>query len=402
MTAPSRADFDRYMTPNYAPGSIIPVRGRGSRVWDQDGREYIDLAGGIAVTSLGHAHPRLVAALKEQADKLWHLSNVLTNEPALALARRLTELTFAQRVFFCNSGGEANEAALKLARRFAYDQAGSEKHEIVSTVGSFHGRTLFTVSTGGQEKYTQGFGPLPGGIRHVPYDDLTSAAEAICERTCAVIVEPIQGESGVRSPSPGYLAGLRNLCDRHQSLLIFDEVQTGAGRTGELYAYMRAGVVPDILTTAKGLGGGFPIGAMLTTEAIASSLVVGTHGSTFGGNPLACAVALAVLDELTAPGLLAGVSERATRLQQELETIGARHQLFAEVRGQGLLIGCELHKNFAGRARELMQALQAEGVLALIAGPDVLRLAPSLNIPLADLDQGLTTLDRVARDFVAG
>ena len=399
MTSPTRADFDQFMTPNYAPAAVVPVRGAGSRLWDQDEREYVDFAGGIAVSSVGHAHPALVAALTEQAGKLWHLSNVMTNEPALALARRLTELTFAERVYFCNSGGEANEAALKLARRHAFDHSGPQRNEIVSTLGSFHGRTLFTVTVGGQPKYTEGFGPLPGGIRHVAYDDLAAMEAAISERTAAVIVEPLQGEGGVRSPGPDYLAGLRRLCDERGALLIFDEVQTGAGRTGSLYAYQQAGVAPDILTTAKGLAGGFPIGAMLTTATVAASLVVGTHGSTFGGNPLGCAVALAALDIISDPQVLSGVGERHRWLREGLETLNERHGLFREVRGQGLLLGCELRPEFAGRARELLGAATDAGVLCLVAGPDVLRLAPSLIISRADVDEGLARLDQAMAAF---
>ena len=239
MSRPSvtRALFDEVMVPNYAPAAIIPVRGEGSRLWDQEGRDYIDFAGGIAVTVLGHAHPKLVAALAEQAQKLWHVSNVLANEPALKLARRLCELTFAERVFFANSGAEANEAALKLARKYAADHGGPDKREIIAFTPSFHGRTLFTVTVGGQAKYTEGFEPLPPGITHVPFNDLPAFAAAISDRTCAVIVEPVLGESGVISATLEFLEGIRELCDRHRALLIFDEVQTGNGRTGHLYAY---------------------------------------------------------------------------------------------------------------------------------------------------------------------
>ena len=399
MNAVSRADFDRYMTPNYAPAPMIPVRGRGSRVWDSEGRDYIDLAGGIAVSALGHTHPALIAALTEQANKLWHVSNVLMTEPAMALAKRLTELTFADKVFFCNSGAEANEAALKLARRYAWDHFGPDKHQIISTTGSFHGRTLFTVSTGGQDKYSQGFAPLPGGISHVPYDDLDAMRGAISDKTCAVIVEPIQGEGGVRMPSPGYLAGLRALCDEHQALLIFDEVQTGASRTGSLYAYMQAGVTPDILSSAKGLGGGFPIGAMLTTDKIAASLVVGTHGSTFGGNPMGCAVALKALEILADPATLAGVAVRRDRLLAGLHKLNEQYALFSAIRGQGLLLGCELKPQWAGRARDLVQSGMQHGVLCLVAGPDVLRLAPSLIIEEAEIDEGLNRLGQALSDL---
>ena len=390
----TRELFDEFMVPNYAPAAIIPVRGEGSRLWDQEGREYIDFAGGIAVTGLGHAHPKLVAALTEQAHKLWHVSNVLTNEPALELARRLCELTFAQRVFFANSGAEANEAALKLARKYAADHFGPDKREIVAFTPSFHGRTLFTVTVGGQPKYTEGFGPLPPGIAHVPFNDLAAFAHVISERACAVIVEPILGESGVISATPEFLQGVRELCDRHQALLVFDEVQSGNGRTGHLYAYMGYGVTPDILTTAKGLGGGFPISAMLTTAAIAQSLNVGSHGTTYGGNPLGCAVAGAALELLSDPAVLAGVRHKHEVFMTGLRRINERFGVFGELRGKGLLLGCELVDSWQGRSRDFIKAALDEGVLVLVAGPDVIRLAPSLIISDELIEEGLNRFER--------
>lgn len=387
--------FDQVMVGTYNPPRVIPVRGEGSRVWDQQGREYIDLAGGIAVTCLGHAHPRLVAALQEQAAKIWHLSNVMTNEPALRLARRLCELTFAERVFFANSGAEANEAALKLARKHAHTHFGAQKHEIIAFDQAFHGRTLFTVSVGGQPKYTQGFEPLPGGIRHVPYNDLAAVEAVISERTCAVIVEPVLGEAGIIPGDPAFIAGLRALCDRYSATLIFDEVQTGVGRTGELYAYMGLGVTPDILTTAKALGGGFPIAAMLTTAPIAVSFSVGSHGSTYGGNPLACAVANETLAIISQPAVLAGVRKRHQWLTDALCALVPRYGVFDQIRGRGLLIGCALSECWQGRARELLHMGMEEGVMLLVAGPNTLRLAPSLIIPEADLEEGLRRLERV-------
>lgn len=390
----TRALFDEVMVPNYAPAAIIPVRGEGSRLWDQEGRDYIDFAGGIAVTGLGHAHPKLIAALTEQAQKLWHVSNVLTNEPALELARRLCELTFAERVFFANSGAEANEAALKLARKYAADHFGPDKREIIAFSQSFHGRTLFTVTVGGQPKYTQGFEPLPPGITHAPFNDLAALAETISERTCAVILEPVQGEGGVTSATPEFLQGVRELCDRHRALLIFDEVQCGNGRTGHLYAYMGYGVTPDILTTAKALGGGFPISAMLTTSTIAASLDVGSHGTTYGGNPLGCAVAGAALELLSDPELLAGVHRKHEVFMAGLRHINQRFGLFRDLRGKGLLLGCELVESWQGRSREFIKAALDEGVLVLVAGPDVIRLAPSLIIPDDLIEQGLRRFER--------
>ena len=390
----TRQLFDEIMVPNYAPAAIIPVRGEGSRLWDQDGREYIDFAGGIAVTGLGHAHPHLVAALTEQAQKLWHVSNVLTNEPALRLAQRLCDLTFAERVFFANSGAEANEAALKLARKHSADHFGPEKREIIAFSQSFHGRTLFTVTVGGQPKYTEGFEPLPPGIAHVPFNDLAALAAAISERTCAVILEPVQGEGGVTCATPEFLQGVRELCDRFQALLIFDEVQCGNGRSGHLYAYMAYGITPDILTTAKGLGGGFPISAMLTTAAIAHSLNVGSHGTTYGGNPLGCAVAGAALDLFSDPDVLAGVRHKHEVFMSGLRRINQQFGIFQELRGMGLLLGCELMDAWRGRSREFIKAALDQGLLVLVAGPDVIRLAPSLLIPDDLIEEGLRRFER--------
>ncbi len=390
----NRQLFDEVMVPNYAPAAMIPVRGEGSRLWDQDGREFIDFAGGIAVTGLGHAHPHLVAALTEQAHKLWHVSNVLTNEPALNLARRLCDLTFAERVFFANSGAEANEAALKLARKYSADHFGQDRREIIAFSQSFHGRTLFTVTVGGQPKYTEGFEPLPLGITHVPFNDLAAFAAAISERTCAVILEPVQGEGGVTCATPEFLQGVRELCDRYQALLIFDEVQCGNGRSGHLYAYMAYGITPDILTTAKGLGGGFPISAMLTTAAIAQSFNVGSHGTTYGGNPLGCAVAGAALDLFSDPDVLADVRRKHEVFMSGLRRINQQFGIFRELRGMGLLLGCELMDAWRGRSREFIKAALDQGLLVLVAGPDVIRLAPSLLIPDDLIEEGLRRFER--------
>lgn len=275
-----RGLFDEVMVPCYNPMEMIPVKGEGSRVWDQQGNEYIDFAGGIAVSCLGHCHPAMVNALTEQGQKLWHLSNVMTNEPALRLAKKLTEVSFAEKVFFANSGAEANEAALKLARRYAADKFGPEKSEIIAFTQGFHGRTFFTVTVGGQAAYSDGFGPKPGDVTHLPYNDVDALREHISDRTCAIMMEPLQGEGGIISPTDEFVQTVRELCDKHNALLIFDEVQTGNGRTGNFYAYQGLGVTPDILSTAKSLGGGIPIGAMLTTTELAQHLKVGTHGST--------------------------------------------------------------------------------------------------------------------------
>ncbi|WP_235039999.1 aspartate aminotransferase family protein [Vreelandella profundi] len=399
-TIPTRQDFDHYMTPNYAPQQIIPVRGEGSRLWDQQGREYIDFAGGIAVNSLGHCHPVLVNALKEQGEKLWHLSNIYTNEPALKLAKKLVERTFADKVYLCSSGGEANEAALKLARRYAVDHHGEKKDKIISFNQSFHGRTLFTVSVGGQPKYSQGFGPIPGGILHAEFNDLESVRALMGDDTCAVMVEPMQGEGGIIPASPEFLEGLRELCDQYNALLIFDEVQTGVGRCGTLYAYERYGVTPDILTSAKSLGGGFPVGAMLATDNVAKSLAFGTHGSTYGGNALGSAIALAAVEFIDTPDVLAGVQTRHDLFREHLETINRKYGVFKEIRGMGLLIGAQMSDAFEGRAKDILPLAIEEGLMALIAGPNVLRMAPSLVIPEADIAEGMARLERAIERLV--
>ncbi len=406
----TRATFDEVMVPNYAPGGFVPVRGLNARVWDQAGKEYIDLAGGIAVSSVGHAHPATIRALTSQAEKLWHVANVLTNEPAMRLAKRLCELTFAERVFFANSGAEANEAALKLARKYACDhfpkpgapegKLASDKTEIISFIDSFHGRTLFTVTVGGQPKYTQGFAPLPQGITHLPFNDLDAVRKQISANTCAIIVEPVQGESGVLSASREFLKGLRDLCDAHHALLIFDEVQSGAGRTGPLYAYMDCGVTPDIVTSAKGIGGGFPIGVMLTTEKIAKSFNVGAHGSTYGGNPLGCAVAEAVLDIITAPETRANITARTAQMFAGLHALNKKYSLFTDIRGSGLWFGCELIPKWHGRAKEFVKMAEKHGLMILVAGTNVIRLAPSLLITADDVALGLQRFDAVINEML--
>ncbi|PPV41849.1 aspartate aminotransferase family protein [Ectopseudomonas oleovorans] len=399
--AVQRADFDQFMVPNYAPAAFVPVRGLGSRVWDQSGRELIDFAGGIAVNVLGHCHPALVAALTKQANTLWHISNVFTNEPTLRLGKKLVEATFAERVFFCNSGAEANEAAFKLARRVAHDRFGPEKHEIIAATNSFHGRTLFTVSVGGQPKYSDGFGPKIQGITHVPYNDLEALKAAISDKTCAVVLEPVQGEGGVLPADKAYLEGARELCNAHNALLVFDEVQSGMGRTGELFAYMNYGVVPDILSSAKSLGGGFPIAAMLTTTDLAKHFSPGTHGTTYGGNPLACAVGEAVLDIVNTRQTLDGVKAKSEQFKTRLLALGKQYGLFEQVRGMGLLLGCVLHEAWMGKAKQVLDAATAEGLMILQAGPDVVRFAPSLVVEDADIDEGLARFERALSKLTA-
>jgi len=392
--AVTRETFDNVILPVYAPAQFVPVKGKGSRVWDQQGKEYIDFSGGIAVTALGHCHPALVEALKTQGETLWHLSNVFTNEPALRLASKLIAATFADRVFFANSGAEANEAAFKLARYYACQRHSPFKSKIIAFYNAFHGRTLFTVSVGGQPKYSDGFGPKPADIVHVPFNDLEAVKAVIDDHTCAIVVEPIQGEGGVMPATPEFMQGLRALCDKHQALLVLDEVQSGMGRSGKLFAYEHYGVTPDILTTAKALGGGFPVSAMLTTEDIASTMSPGVHGTTYGGNPLACAVAEAALDVINTPEVLEGVQARREQFVAALKALDAKRDLFSEIRGKGLLIGAALKPQHAGKARDILNAAAAEGLMVLVAGTDVIRFAPSLVIEPTDIEEGMARFAR--------
>jgi len=396
----TRETFNDVMVPNYNPAAMVPVRGEGSKVWDQEGREYIDFAGGIAVNVLGHCHPELVKVLQEQGSQLWHLSNVFTNEPALRLAQKLKDATFADKVFFANSGAEANEAALKLARRFALDHYNVDKDQIIAFKQGFHGRTFFTVTVGGQPAYSEGFGPKPGAIVHCDYNNLEMLEAMMSERTCAVMMEPLQGEGGIIVPDPAFVKGVRDLCDKHKALLIFDEVQSGVGRTGHLYAYMGLDVIPDILTTAKSLGGGFPIGAMLTTDIVAQSLKPGTHGTTYGGNPLACAVAERVLDVVNRPEVMAGVLHKEALYRDILGKINDKYHVFAEIRGKGMLLGCACNEKYKGRAKDFMTAANEQGLMCLIAGANVVRFAPSLVIPDEDIIEGLARFERAIASVV--
>lgn len=393
--------MQNYLTPNFAFAPMIPERASGSRVWDTEGREYIDFSGGIAVNALGHCHPALADALNAQMHKLWHISNIYTTRPAQELAQKLVANSFADKVFFCNSGAEANEAALKLARKYVRDRFGGGKSEIVACINSFHGRTLFTVSVGGQPKYSKDYAPLPQGITHVPFNDIAALEAAVGEQTCAVIIEPIQGESGILPATAEYLQTTRRLCDRHNALLILDEVQTGMGHTGRLFAYEHYGIVPDILSSAKALGCGFPIGAMLATEKIAAAFQPGTHGSTFGGNPMACAVGSRAFDIINTPETLNHVRSQGQKLQTALLDLGRKTGLFSQVRGMGLLLGCVLDAPYRGRASEITAAALKHGVMILVAGADVLRFAPSLLLDDEDTAEGLRRLEHALTEFAA-
>lgn len=389
-----------YLTPNFSFAPMVPERASGSRVWDTDGRELIDLSGGIAVNGLGHCHPALIEALTEQAHKVWHISNIYTTQPAQDLAKRLVDNSFGDKVFFCNSGAEANEAALKLARKYGRDHFGEDKTEIIACLNSFHGRTLFTVSVAGQSKYSKDYAPLPQGITHVPFNNVDALAAAISDKTCAVIIEPIQGESGILPATQEYLEAARRLCDEHHALLILDEVQTGMGHTGKLFAYQHYGVTPDIISLAKALGSGFPIGAIITTDQIAPTFGPGTHGSTFGGNPLACAVGKRAFDIINAPETLAHVQTQGAKLQQALTELGQKTGVFKQVRGMGLLLGAVMADPYENRASEIFNAALKHGLMVLVAGPNVVRFAPSLLLNDEDLAEAMVRLESAVKEWL--
>jgi acetylornithine/N-succinyldiaminopimelate aminotransferase len=381
---------DKYVARTYARIPIALVRGRGTKVWDAEGKEYLDFLAGIAVNSLGHCHPAIVRAIREQSKKLLHVSNLYHILPQSELARELCDHSFAERVFFCNSGAEANEAAIKLVRRYGQEKLGG-KYEILSTHNSFHGRTLATLTATGQEKIRAGYDPLPTGFRQVPYNDLAAIEEAIDEKkTAAILVEPIQAEGGVNVPDEAYMRGLRELCDQRGILLIFDEVQTGMGRTGTLFGYEHFAIKPDIMTLAKALGGGLPLGAMLAREEIATSFGPGSHASTFGGNPVACSAGLVVMQTLLG-GALKNCLQMGQYFVKGLEALQKRFSFIREVRGKGLMIGMELEIEGGKVADSCMQ----EGLLLNCTAYKVLRFVPPLTIKRNEIDRGLDILEKV-------
>ncbi len=381
-----------FYLPNYKPREVILNHGSGSRVWDLDGNEYIDLGTGISVNSLGHQNPALVSALQNQSHKIWHTSNIYFTEPPIRLAQELVQATFADRVFFCNSGAEANEAAIKLVRKYSSLHFPDNKRTIITFKGSFHGRTLATVTATAQPKYHEGFEPLPGGFRYCEFNDPEALANMMDDNICAVMLEPVQGEGGVTATALGYLEHVRGLCDQYGALMILDEVQSGMGRTGKLFAHEWDNIVPDVMTSAKALGGGLPIGAMLTTEKLAQSLPYGTHGSTFGGNPVVCEVARAVLRETLKPDLLENVVKQGEVLTGALKTYNENRKLFVDVRGKGLMVGAELKPGLKNKAGTIVENCRQQGVLILQAGPNVLRFLPPLNINDDDLALGVERL----------
>ena len=392
---PTRADYDRVMIPCYHPADLVMAHGKKSRLWDTEGRCYLDFGGGIAVNCLGNAPKVVRKALKKQSARLCHVSNIFANDATLKLAAHLTALTGFDRVFFTNSGAESNEAALKLARRTAFDDFGEKKDEIISFTHSFHGRTFFTVSVGGQDKYSSGFGPRPGAITHLPFNDIAAFEKQISKKTCAVIFEPVQGEGGVLPVDVKFAKRVRELCDKFNALLIMDEVQTGCGRSGTFFAFEQIGVRPDIVTTAKGLAGGVPIGCILTSDKIAQHFHTGTHGSTFGGNALACAVGEAVLSKISKPKFLANVAKKGQFFQAALKAMNEDLHVFSDVRGLGLLIGCELVPELRAKLGEIQTAALKAGLIVLTAGGTTIRIAPALNIKEDDIMEGVAILKTV-------
>ena len=388
----------QYHTPNYSRAPICLVRGDGVRVWDSDGKEYLDFGAGLAVASLGHCHPRVTGAIREAAATLLHVSNLYHTAPQIHLAKLLCEHSFADRVFFGNSGAEANEAALKLARKYARERYASDRYEIIATHNAFHGRTFATVTATGQAKYQHGFEPLVPGFKHVPYNDLRAMERAIDNRTAAILVEPIQGEGGVHVPDDDYLPGLRKLCDESGALLILDEIQTGVGRTGRLWAYEHAGIEPDIMTLAKALANGVPIGATLATEEVARVFTPGSHGTTFGGNPFATAVGLTVFTTLVEERLPERAERMGRLLRDRLLAVQSRDPgAVKEVRGKGLLVGMDLTAPVA----DVVSACRQRGLLVLTAGDNTLRLAPPLIVDEAAVERATEIIGRALGDVRA-
>jgi acetylornithine/N-succinyldiaminopimelate aminotransferase len=387
--------------PLYETYMRAPLRfTRGEGVWliAEDGERYLDFAAGVAVNSLGHAHPHLVAALKDQAEKVWHLSNLYEIPGQESLGRRLTDATFAEKVFFTNSGAEALECAIKTARRYHFAKGHAGKFHIITFDGAFHGRTIATIAAGGQEKYIEGFGPKAPGFLKLPFGDIATVKDAITEETAAILIEPVQGEGGIRPASKEFMQELRQLCDEYGLLLILDEVQSGVGRTGRLFAYEWAGVTPDIMAVAKGIGGGFPLGACLATTEAASGMVAGTHGSTYGGNPLAMAVGNAVLDVVLEDGFLDHVRDVALVFRQGLAALKDRFpEIIEDVRGEGLMLGIKARIPVA----DLLKAVRAEKLLGVPAGDNVLRLLPPLTVTAEEAREGLARIERAAEKLTA-
>jgi predicted acetylornithine/succinylornithine family transaminase len=385
------ASANEYIMNTYKRFPVVLVKGSGVKVWDVKGKEYLDFAAGIAVCSLGHSHPQVIAAVKEQIEKLTHVSNLYYTEPQIQLAKLLVDNSFADKVFFCNSGAEANEAAIKLARKYAHENMGPDKFELITMKDSFHGRTMATITATGQEKFQFGFTPLLEGFTYVPFNDLQALEKAISAKTCGVMLEPIQGEGGVNIPDEKYLASVREICDRYGILLIVDEVQAGMGRTGKLFAYEHSGIKPDIMTLAKALGNGFPIGAMLATDKISKAFVPGNHASTFGGNPLATAAANATVKTILQEGILEHCRKMGDYFLLQLKKLQQKHKIIKDVRGTGLMLAAQLNIESSDIVNECLR----RGLLIISAGSKTLRFVPPLIITTGDIDQAMGVLDEV-------
>ncbi len=385
---------DKFVMGTYKRNPIAPARAKGAKVWDEDGKEYLDFLAGIAVCSLGHSNPKVTAAVRKQAGILMHTSNLYYNGLQAQVAEILVENSFADKAFFCNSGAEANEAAIKLARRYGHERMGG-KYEIITMLNSFHGRTLATITATGQKKFQSGFEPLPGGFKYVPFNDPAALEAAVSDATCAVMLEPIQAEGGVNVPSDGYLRAVRDICDKKGILMILDEVQTGMGRTGSLFAYEQHGIKPDIMALAKALGNGFPVGAMLSTDEISSVFVPGTHASTFGGNYLAMAACLATLDSLLHDGVLENCRVMGEYLFKKLRALKSKHGVVKEIRGRGLIIALEISSEYPEMASRCLE----KGLIVNCTSPSVMRLVPPLVIKKSEVNKAAAIIDEVLAEI---
>ncbi len=385
---------DKYIMSTYKRFPMVLVRGSGAKVWDSNGKEYLDFVAGIAVCSLGHSHPKVVEAIKKQVEILTHVSNLYHIEPQILYARKLMENSFADKAFFCNSGAEANEAAIKLARKYAYENMGKGKYELITMKDSFHGRTMATVTATGQTKFQVGFAPLLEGFTYVPFDDISALSDAITDKTCGVMLEPIQGEGGIKIPDDKYLSSVRKICDEKGILMILDEIQVGMGRTGTLFAYEHYKVKPDIVTLAKAVGNGFPIGVMMATDRVASAFQPGSHASTFGGNPLAMTAALATLETIMKDGILENVRKMGSYFMTRLHELKKRSSIVKEIRGRGLIIGMEI----SIEGSQIVNACMDRGLLINCTSGNVLRFVPPLTITEKDVDAAVAILGEVIKD----
>ena len=390
----AREDFNRYMMPVYKPAEFIPSKAKGSIVWDKKNKKYIDFASGIAVSSLGHCHPELNKALTDQSKKIWHLSNLLTNEPALRLAKIFCKHTFAEKVFFSNSGAEAVEAAVKTARKYAYMNISKTKNEIVAFSDAFHGRTMMAIALNGSDRFIEGYGPMPGGIKHHQFNDLKNLEKTINKNTAAVIIELVQGEAGIIKAQKAFIQKIKKLCKQHKALIVVDEVQSGAGRTGTLFAYEQFNISPDILCFAKGISNGFPLGGILTSDKVSKHMSAGSHGTTFGGGPIACAIGNEVIDTISKKSFLNKVLKKEVRFINLLNKINEKHKCFEKITSAGLWVGVELSKDSKIKIDDLIKKSHHNGLMILKANASTVRFSPSLIIENELVDEGLKIFEK--------